>query len=103
MTIFVEEYTGIAPSNRPERFQGTPQLGSTAQAVTQVSSGGAVSTVALAANTQFVALMGTANGFYIFGGSSTGSTAAGSTYFIPPNTQILRGVKPLSKIFVWST
>jgi hypothetical protein len=103
VTIFVEEYTGMAPSGRPERFQVVPQLVSTSQAVTQVSSGGAVTAISLAANTQFVALMGTANGFYIFGASSTGSTAAGSTYFIPPNTQILRGVKPLAKLFVWST
>lgn len=101
MTIFVEEYTGMAPSNRPERFQGAPML--PPNLVTQVSSGGAVSTIAVAANTTFVALIGTANGFWIMGGSSTGSTSVGSTGFIPPNTQLLRGVKPLSKLFVWST
>lgn len=100
MTIFVEEYTGMAPSNRPERFQNTPML--PPNAVTQVSSGGAVSTIAVAANTTFVALNASANGFYITSGSSTGSTAAGSTQFIPPG-QILRGIKPLSKLFVWST
>lgn len=101
MTIFVEEYTGIAPSNRPERYQGVPML--PPNAVTQVSSGGAVSTIAVAANTTFVVLMATANGFLIAAGSSTGSTAAGSTGFIPANVQIMRGVKPSSKIFVWST
>lgn len=91
----------MAPSNRPERFQNTPMLPS--NLLTQVSSGGAVSTIAIAANTSFVAIWASANGFLIASGSSTGSTSAGSTGFIPPNAVIMRGVKPSSKLFVWST
>ena len=105
MTVYVEEYTGIAPSNRPERFQGVPMLTSL-NAMTQVAGGGAVSTISLAANTTFVAMMSTAGGagFYIAAGSSTGSTATGSTGYIPSGAPgILRGVKPSSKLFVWST
>lgn len=101
MTIFVEEFSGMAPANRPERFQNVPMLPS--NLLTQISSGGAVSTIAVAANTSFVAIWATANGFLIASGSSTGSTAAGSTGFIPPNVIVMRGVKPSSKIFVWST
>jgi hypothetical protein len=104
VTVNIEEYTGMAPGNRPERFQGVPQLGTTASVTTPIPAGGAVSTISLQPNTQFIALMGgSVNSFYIYGGSSTASTAAGSTYFVPPNTQILRGVKPNAKLFAWST
>lgn len=100
MTIWVEEYMSMAAAQ--ERLMLCPQM--PARAVTQVSSGGAVSTIALDQGTQFVVLMNTAaNGFLIMGGSSTGSTAVGSTGYIPQNQQILRGVKPLAKLFVWST
>ena len=111
MTIYVEEYAGMACGASPQRFQGVPQL-STAGPVTQVLAGGTVSTIALAANTNFVVFYNTLpNGFYIWGGSSTGSTAGGSTYYIPgPSTlgggtpvPIMRGVKPNAKLFVWST
>jgi len=102
VTVFCEEFSGIAPSNRPERFQGVPQLQST-NVITSAAAGGAVSTVALAANTSFVCLSGDASGRYIYSGSSTGSTAAGSTGFFPANAQTFRGVKPLAKLFIWST
>lgn len=100
MTVWVEEYMAMAAAQ--ERLMLCPQL--PARAVTQVSSGGAVSTIALDQGTQFVALFNTAaNAFLIMGGSSTGSTATGSTSFIPPNMPVFRGVKPLAKLFVWST
>lgn len=109
MTIFVEEYMGMAPGGRPERFQGIPQL--PPRAVTQVSSGGAVSTIALDSGTQFVVMYNTLpNGFFIFGGSSTGSTATGSTgVILGPSSlggtpiPVMRGVRPNAKLFVWST
>jgi hypothetical protein len=100
MTIWVEEYMAMASAQ--ERLMGVPQM--PARAVTQVSSGGAVSTIALDPGTQFVALFNTAaNGFLIMGGSSTGSTTTGSTHYVPQNQPIIRGVKPLAKLFVWST
>lgn len=103
MTIFVEEYMGMAPGSRPERFHNVPQL--PARAITQVSSGGAVSTISIDQGTQFVVMYNNAAaGFYIYGGSSTGSTTAGSTGFIPgPNVTVMRGVKGNAKLFVWST
>jgi hypothetical protein len=65
MTIWVEEYMAMASAQ--ERLMGVPQM--PARAVTQVSSGGAVSTIALDPGTQFVALFNTAaNGFMIMGG-----------------------------------
>lgn len=100
MTIWVEEFMSMAAAQ--ERLMLTPQL--PARAVTQVSSGGAVSTINLDAGTQFVALFNTAaNGFLIMGASSTASTSVGSTSFIPPSAQIFRGVRPAAKLFVWST
>lgn len=100
MTIYVEEFMSMAAAQ--ERLMLVPQL--PARAVTQVSSGGAVSTIALDAGTQFVVMWNTAaNGFMIMGASSTSSTAAGSTSYIPPTQQVFRGVKPSAKLFVWST
>lgn len=107
MTIWVEEYMSMAAAQ--ERLMLVPQL--PARAVTQVSSGGAVSTIALDQGTQFVVMYNTLpNGFFIFSGSSTGSTAAGSTGVIFGPSSLggtpiptTRGVKPLAKLFVWST
>jgi hypothetical protein len=107
VTIWVEEFANIAANL--QRIQGIPQL--PVRNVTQVSSGGAVSTINLDQNTHFVVITNTApSGFFIYNGTSTASTAAGSTCFIPgPESnngspiQIVRGVNPNSKLFVWST
>lgn len=85
-----------------ERLAGVPQL--PARQVSQIAAGAAVSTISLDAASMFVALTAsTAAAFFILAASSTGSTATGSTGFIPPNKQVMRGVRGLSKLFVWST
>ena len=54
------------------------------------------------ANTQFVYMAGAGNGFFIMAASSTGSTASGSTEFVPPSGRLV-AVRGLSKLFAWST